>query len=95
MNVSQVKNMIILKELPSNIVEEAIVILKNNSKIGDKEKIENNKVMELQENNCDNSDFVIKEAEFIIQDYIKKIEKPKKEKSFFPFVLKKLFGHIN
>ena len=33
MKQSELKNMVILKNLPSNIVEEAIVILKANKKI--------------------------------------------------------------
>ena len=30
MDISNMKNMVVLKNLPSNIVDEAIVILKNN-----------------------------------------------------------------
>lgn len=41
MNIKAMKNIIVLKDLPSNIAEEAIVILKSNSKIKNKEIIEN------------------------------------------------------
>ena len=37
------KNMVILKNLPSNMVEEAFVVFKNNVKIHKTEKIENQK----------------------------------------------------
>ena len=33
MEASKLKNMVILKNLPSNLVEEAIVILKENKKV--------------------------------------------------------------
>ena len=39
MNQSNLKNMVVLKNLPSNIVEEAIVILKTNKKVKKLEKI--------------------------------------------------------
>ncbi len=81
MNISQMKNMIILKDLPSNIVDEAIVILKTNAKVKNKEKIENKNLDKSKENNEDNYDFVIKEAEYIIQDYIQDVEKPNQIKS--------------
>ena len=38
MNQSNLKNMVVLKNLPSNIVEEAIVILKTNKKVKKLEK---------------------------------------------------------
>ena len=40
MNIKAMKNIIVLKDLPSNIAEEAIVILKSNSKIKNKEIVE-------------------------------------------------------
>ena len=33
MNISDMKNIVILKDLPSNIVDEAIVFLKQNQKV--------------------------------------------------------------
>ena len=40
MNVSNMKNMVVLKNLPSNIIDEAIVVLKSNTKVKNLEKIE-------------------------------------------------------
>lgn len=40
METSNMKNMVVLKNLPSNLVEEAIVILKSSKKVRKLEKIE-------------------------------------------------------
>lgn len=73
MESEKMKNMIILKDLQSNIVEEAFVVLKNNVKIHKKEKIDKcNSVAE--EEKVKSKDYMVKEAEFIINDYIKNIE---------------------
>ena len=46
MNQGGLKNMVVLKNLPSNIVEEAIIVLKTNKKIKQVEKIEKEKMTE-------------------------------------------------
>lgn len=78
MNISQMKNIIVLKDLPSNLVDEAIVILKNESKVKNKEIAEktctNNK--NFEESIDGNYEIAIKEAEFLVSDYIKKLENP-------------------
>lgn len=81
MNISQMKNMIILKDLPSNIVDEAIVILKNNAKVKNKQAIENGNSDKFKESSSFDYDYVIKEAEFVVENYIKDIEKPKETKN--------------
>ena len=43
METSNMKNMVVLKNLPSNLVEEAIVILKSSKKVKKLEKIEKNR----------------------------------------------------
>ena len=80
MNVSQMKNILVLKDIPSNIVDEAIVILKNNTNIKIREFIENKSSNNSKENINGNYDFVVNEAENIIKDYITNIEKPKETK---------------
>lgn len=79
MNTSQMKNIIVLKDLPSNIIDEAIVILKGNIKVKNKETVEN-KSYNNEEKFVGNHDLAVREAEIIIQDYIKKLEKPKETK---------------
>lgn len=72
------KNMVILKNLPSNMVEEAFVVFKNNVKIHKTEKIDKNKSI-TKENNIKTEDYMIREAELIVSDYISKIEKKEYE----------------
>ena len=43
METSKLKNMVVLKNLPSNIVDEAIIVLKTNKKVKKLQKIEKNK----------------------------------------------------
>lgn len=87
MDTSNLKNIVVLKDLPSNIVEEAIVVLKENQKVpklehADKEAKES--YGKSSENNKTHSktskDYIVKEAQMLIADYISKIEnKNKKE----------------
>ena len=54
METSNLKNMVVLKNLPSNIVDEAIIVLKTNKKAKKLQKIEkNNKTTENEENKKD------------------------------------------
>ena len=80
MNATQMKNMIVLKNLPSNIVDEAIIILKNNKKIKslDRTEQQNNNFIE----NKNSGEYIIKEAEMVIGNYLTKIENEKKMKSY-------------
>ena len=81
MDVSQMKNIIVLKDLPSNIVDEAIVILKNNSNVKKKETVENRNVNKFEEQSNGSYELAVREAEYVIQDYIKNIERPKENKT--------------
>ncbi len=83
------KNMIILKDLPSNIVKEAYVVFKSNKMIKKFQKI--NKNTEKQENKENREDqYAIKEAEMLVLDYIEKVEKSEKEVILNSRVNKKL-----
>lgn len=70
-NESKMKNMVVLKNLPSNIVEEAYVVLKPNKNF----KIN----LQKQENESERlpADYVVKEAEMVISNYLSKIEDKK------------------
>ena len=76
MEESKLKNMVVLKNLPSNLIEEAIVILKSNKKVKKLEKIDKQKRNEKEEAKTNNTkkEFIVKEAEMIISSYINKIE---------------------
>lgn len=78
MDSNNMKNMIVLRNLPSNIVEEAFVVFKSNVKIHKYEKV--NKMNDKEQKNK-NKDYMIKEAELILNDYISKMEKTEYEKS--------------
>ena len=72
------KNIVILRDLPSNMVEEAFIVFKDNVKIHKKEKAEKNKVTGKEEK-PKTKEYIIKEAEMIVQDYIAKIDKKEYE----------------
>lgn len=76
------KNMVVLKNLPSNMVEEAIIIFKETSKIKTREVInKTNSINQIQEKGK-SKDIIFKEAEILINDYVKKIEQQKNKNLF-------------
>lgn len=76
MDTSDMKNIVVLKDLPSNIVEEAIVILKANANIKNIDKKKEN-VKVVAKGKTNSKDYIIKEAESVIASYISSVEKPK------------------
>ena len=78
MNQGGLKNMVVLKNLPSNIVEEAIIVLKTNKKIQQVEKIEKEKMTENKYTKTREDDYILKEAEMLVNTYISKLEDKKK-----------------
>ncbi len=76
MEINNNKNMVVLKNLPSNIVEEAYVILKSRSKAKKLQKIENNTQESIGEFAGKNN-YVVKEAELLVSDYLEKINNNK------------------
>ncbi len=79
MEKNNMKNIVVLKNLPSNLVEEAIVILKPNKNAKKFEYICKKSSIEDRESSKD-KDYIIKEAESVISSYISKAESPKKNK---------------
>lgn len=74
METSKLKNMVVLKNLPSNIVDEAIIVLKANKKVKKLQKIEKDKQTSENEENKKDKEYILKEAEMIVNNYISKIE---------------------
>lgn len=77
METSKQKNMVVLRNLPSNLVEEAYVVLKSSKKAKKLQKIERDK------QNCDSEErkkegYVIKEAEMLVSNCISKLEEQNK-----------------
>lgn len=73
MEDNKMKNIVVLKNLPSNIVEEAIVVLKGN-KIKLPEHIEKK---QDSNNKVGTKDYILKEAEMVISNYIANMENKK------------------
>lgn len=75
MDINNMRNIVILKNLPSNLVEEAFVVLKKNQKIKKLEYAENNSDKFLSDKVQEKDDeYIIKEAELLVSNYISKIE---------------------
>ena len=74
MKSKNMKNIIILKDLPSNIVEQAFVFIKPDLKV--KEYIPKNTNKKEMKN-----DYILEEAESVIKDYIKNINMKDEQKN--------------
>ena len=101
MNNQGLKNIVVLRDLPSNLIEEAIIVLKENKKIhkyqisnlenknngNNKNKEDKTKNKKDNKNNvnekrdvknlgryADNKDYIIKEAEMVLEEYTEKLE---------------------
>ena len=71
MDMGGMKNIVVLKNLPSNLVEEAIVVLKQNKKVRKFQYIES----EIKKSDDkDSSNYIVKEAESVINQYITNLE---------------------
>ena len=91
MDTSNLKNIVVLKDLPSNLVEEAIVVLKENQKIP-KLELTNKKTKQNKEITSPKNikqDYIIKEAQMLIAEYISKIKNKNKKESGSVQALKK------
>ena len=77
MQANNVKNIVVLKSLPSNIVEEAIIILKSNKYAKKFQMIEKNNTKESEQDKPNDQEYIIKEAEALLSSYISKVENNK------------------
>lgn len=82
MEASKLKNMVVLKNLPSNIVDEAIIILKSSKKVKKLQKIEQVKKSQINEGTKKDKEYILKEAEMLVNDYISKVENSNKKEIF-------------
>ena len=84
METSNLKNMVVLKNVPSNMIEEAMIVLKKNIKLKETE-LQNCIENEINKNTKEDiskeksKDYIIKEAEMIIDHYMTNIENNKKK----------------
>lgn len=84
MDISQMKNIIVLKDLPSNIVDEAIVVLKSGVKFKNLETSDAKHKNNFSEDQGSNSETAIKEAEFIVENYLNGLENKKEVNEKLP-----------
>ena len=89
MNTSNMKNIVILKELPSNLVEEAIIFLKENKNVKKLNLVDNEINVKLEKEKylktnkkIESKKYIIDEAQMVISDYISKIENRNKNESY-------------
>ena len=76
MEKSNLKNIVVLKNLPSNLVDEAIVILKPNKRIKKIEVVNKNSKTFNKINTTEG--YVLKEAEMLVANYVSKLENKEK-----------------
>lgn len=82
------KNTIVLKNLPSNLIEEAIIVFKNKKTVKEikkSEKERKNDKTNFKEENVGSSKkqcYAIKEAELLIDEYISNMEIEKRNKNW-------------
>lgn len=93
MEASKLKNMVVLRNLPSNIVDEAIIILKANKKIKNLELIENSRSQNKEKKDTGNQEYILKEAEMLVSSYISKMEK-EESKAKSKDVLKEKYNRL-
>lgn len=77
MDTENMKNMVVLRNLPSNIVDEAIVILKPNIKLKSLDMADKNSQKNKKIKAENTKRYIINEAEMIISNYISRIENDK------------------
>lgn len=90
MESSNMKNMVMLKNLPSNIIEEAIIIFKEPQTVKEKELIEKRNKINISETQTKSKDYILKEAEMLVSKYISDIENKKQEEKSFKQKYKRL-----
>ena len=81
MESSDMKNIVVLKNLPSNMIEEAIIIFKETQKVKQKEFIDKTQEMNSSRSQTKSKDYILREAEMLVSDYINKIENKKKKEN--------------
>ncbi len=79
METSNMKNIVVLKNLPSNLIEEAIVILKENKKVKKLELIDKKNNKNSNKEQVKDKQYILKEAEMLVSSYMAN-EQPKRLK---------------
>lgn len=94
MNSENIKSIIILKGLPSNFIDEAIFVVKNKKEaknlnyqdlLSNKNKViqgymNEEDLKKIEKINQEGRSYIVKEAEFVVNGYINKLDKSLEEK---------------
>lgn len=94
MNSENIKSIIILKGLPSNFIDEAIFVVKNKKEaknlnyqdlLSNKNKViqgymNEEDLKKIEKINKEDRSYIVKEAEFVVNGYINKLDKSLEEK---------------
>ena len=75
MEKSQMRNMVVLRNLPSNLIEEAIVVFKTVKGAKEFQYIDKVENIKNDQNKKNTKDYMVHEAESVISNYIKNNEK--------------------
>ncbi len=75
MEKSQMKNMVVLRNLPSNLIEEAIIVFKTVKSAKEFQYIDKIESTKNDQNKKNTKDYMVHEAESVISNYIKNNEK--------------------
>ena len=78
---NNLKNTVVLKNLPSNIVEEAVIVFKPNIKLKEEQELDNNNKEDKNKEGKKEKDYILKEAEMLVNNYIRRVEEKKKIKN--------------
>ena len=79
MEKGQMKNIVVLKNLPSNLVDEAIVILKPNKTAKKLEYIDKKDNIKKETKTSREKDYIIREVESVVSNYINSIDEKEKD----------------
>lgn len=82
MDAGKMKNMVVLKDIPSNLIDEAIIILKSNKIVKSMETIKKSEEVTGKENTSkvNPKDYIINEAQLVISNYLSNLEEQKNMK---------------
>ena len=78
---NNLKKTVVLRNLPSNIVEEAVIVFKPNIKLKEKQELDNNNKEDKNKERNKEKDYILKEAEMLVNNYIRRVEEKKKIKN--------------
>ena len=81
MEKNKMKNIVVLKNLPSNLVEEAIVIFKSKKSAKEFEYIDKTKNKKKNNSNNNPNEYIIKEAESVILNCVSNNKKKEKNEN--------------